>query len=107
MITSRRRVAIIAAAVVSAAVVAGGGVAFALNDDGDANATGPEADRAVAAALAHVGGSAQGVEREGGASWEVEVVTKAGRPVEVLLDGRFRVVAVEGDAEDHDGPDDD
>jgi hypothetical protein len=82
----------------------------ALNDDGEASVTGPEADRAVAAALAHVGGgSAQGVEREGGgsASWEVEVVTRAGRPVEVLLDGRFRVVAVEGDTEDHDGPDDD
>lgn len=110
MITFRRRTTAIAAAIVGAAVVAGGGVAFALRDDGDARATGPEADRAVAAALAHVGGgSAQGVEREAeeGGSWEVEVVTKIGRPVEVLLDSRFRVVAVEGDTDDRDGRDDD
>ena len=106
---SRRRIAIIAAATVGAGVIAGGGVAYALNTDREANLTGPAADRAIGAALAHVGGgSATVVEREGegGGSYEVEVVTRAGQPLEVRLDARFRVIGVEGDTDDHNASED-
>lgn len=73
--------------------------------------TGPQADHAVAAAVARVGGgSATGVEREGtrtAVGWEVEVVTRDGRHVEVLVDSGYRVVAVDRDAEDDDPAGDD
>lgn len=110
MIVSRG-VAIVAAAAAAVGIVAGGGLAFALGDDRDGRVSGPQADRAVAAAVARVGGgSATGVEREGtgsAARWEVEVVTGDGRHVEVLVDSRYRVVAVERDAEDDDAAGDD
>jgi hypothetical protein len=97
-----RLITIGAAALVLAALV-GGGVALATTGD-DLPATGPEAERAGAAALAHVGGGrVTGVEREadGAAAWEVEVTRPSGS-VDVKLDAEYRVLSVEGDTEDGD-----
>jgi len=93
-------------AIIVLAALAGGGVAWATaGDDGDETVTGAAADRARAAALAHVeGGTATAVERESenGAAWEVEVRRADGSTVDVLLDERYRLVLVEGDAEEND-----
>jgi uncharacterized membrane protein YkoI len=61
-----------------------------------------DADRAVAAALAEVGGgTANGVEQDSDGTWEVEVTTGDGRAVDIDLDAGFAVVSVEADdAED-------
>jgi hypothetical protein len=94
-------VALVLAGVVgTTAAVAGG-------DDGEGTVTGPQADRATAAALEITGGgTANAVERdtEDGATWEVEVTRPDGTTVDVRLDDRFRLVVVEGDSEgtDHD-----
>jgi hypothetical protein len=105
----RGRAIKIGAGVAVVAALAGGGVAWATAGDDEETVTGPAADRAGAAALAHVGGAARvtGVERESedGATWEVEVARADGSTVDVLLDARYRVVTVEGDSES--GPDDD
>jgi uncharacterized membrane protein YkoI len=98
----------IAAATVAVATLALGGAAWAIAGGGDEDsATGPQADRAKAAAIAHLGGgTAQEVERDdGGAAWEVEV-SKGGREVEVHLDSNYTVVSSGGDDEDS-GKDDD
>jgi len=87
-------------------VIGGAGTAVAANDDGDANVTGPQADRARAAALqATGGGTANSVERdsENGATWEVEVTRRDGSTVDVRLDSRFAVVVIEGDSDTSDG----
>jgi hypothetical protein len=100
-----------AAAIAVAAAIALGGAAWALaggGDDDGPGASGPEADRARAAALAHLGGgTANAVERddEDGATWEVEVTKPDGETVDVRLDGRYRVVVVEGDSEEADSDD--
>jgi len=91
---------VLAGAVGTTAAVAGG-------DDGEGRVTGPQADRATAAALEITGGgTANAVERdsEDGATWEVEVTRPDGTTVDVRLDDRFRLVVVEGDSEgtDHD-----
>jgi hypothetical protein len=70
--------------------------------DDDVNVTGPGADRARQAALAHLGGGkANAVERdsEAGATWEVEVTKPDGSTVDVRLDATYEVVVVEGDSE--------
>lgn len=85
------------------AVLAGGGVAWATAGDDDGNATGPEADRARAAAVAHVGGGkVTGVEREseGSAVWEVEIRGPDGTTVEVALDAGYGVVSSGGEEEE-------
>jgi uncharacterized membrane protein YkoI len=97
----------IAAAVTVAAALALGGAAWALAGagDDDSNATGPAADKARAAALAHLGGGhANAVERddEDGATWEVEVTKRDGNTVDVRLDANYQVVVVEGDSESND-----
>jgi uncharacterized membrane protein YkoI len=98
-----RRYMIVGGAVV--ALAAGGlGAATALGggDDGDQQATGPDADRAREAALAlFPGGRANAVERdsEDGATWEVEVTRADGRTVDVRLDDGYGLVVVEGDGE--------
>ena len=88
--------------------LAGGGVAWATEGD-DEMATGPEADRAKAAALAHLGGGrVTGVERESedAAVWEVEVARADGPTVEVVLDASYRVLTVESEEdEDESGED--
>ena len=100
----KRRVAIAAGAAV---VLAAGGVGIAsavAGSDGEGGATGPDAQRAEAAALRLIpGGTANAVERdsENGATWEVEVRRPDGSTVDVRLDERFNLVVVEPDSEGH------
>jgi hypothetical protein len=82
--------------------VAGGAVALASGGDSEGGATGPDADRAVAAALAETGANkANAVERdsEQGATWEVEVTKPDGSTVDVRLDADFHVIVVDPDTE--------
>jgi uncharacterized membrane protein YkoI len=105
----RRRLLRIGAVVVVLGALAGGGVAWGIGADDDENVSGPGADRAKAAALAHVGdGQVVGVEQEGegGAVWEVEIERQDGSTVEVALDENYKVVGSGGE-EDGDGPGDD
>jgi uncharacterized membrane protein YkoI len=64
--------------------------------------SGPGADRAREAALAHHPGTANAVERdsENGATWEVEITKPDGKTVDVRLDERYKLVVVESDSED-------
>ena len=90
------------------AAVAGGAIALAGTNDSEGDVTGPQADRAIRAALAATGGgTANAVERdsENGATWEVEVATLGGKTVDVRLDENYRVVIIEGDVESPDGDD--
>ena len=102
----------ISAGLGAAAVLALGGAAIARAtgafDDGDAQLTGSQADRAKAAALAITGGGrANAVERdsENGATYEVEVTRKDGSTVDVRLDENFKLVVIEGDSEANDSDD--
>jgi len=97
---------ILGAAVLSTSVATG--VAFAGGGDDSGNqhegtsVTGPDADRATAAALTQTGGvRANAVERdsENGATWEVEVVNPDGSTSDVRLDASYQVVVVERDSE--------
>jgi hypothetical protein len=103
----RNKVLLGVAGLVVAATAATGAAAIAgVGDDGDSNVTGPQADRATAAALeATGGGHANSVERdsENGATWEVEVTRPDGKTVDVRLDERYKVVVIESDSE---APDD-
>jgi hypothetical protein len=97
----------IAAAVTIAAALALGGAAWAIaggGDDDGPGATGPGADKAKAAALAHLGGgTANAVEQDDEESaWEVEVTKPGGGTVDVQLDENFKVVGVDGDSENED-----
>jgi hypothetical protein len=92
-----------------AATLALGGAAIARAtgafDDGDAGISGPQADRAKAAALQITGGGhANAVERdsEGGGTYEVEVTKPDGSTVDVRLDESFKLVRVDGDSETND-----
>src|SRR5688500_18938238 len=103
-----RKKIIICAAGGALAVALAGGVAIAAGDDDDTNQTGPDADRAIAAALvATGGGKANSVELddEDGATWEVEVTKPDGTTVDVRLDDGFEVVVIEGDSEEPDSDD--
>ena len=87
------------------ALSAGGvGVAVAGGESEEAReqVSGPAADRAREAALAHHPGTANSVERdsENGATWEVEITGKDGRTVDVRLDADYKVLLVERDGED-------
>lgn len=100
--------AVLAALALGGAAIAGSTGVF--DDDGEAQLTGPSADRAKAAALKITGGGkANAVERdsENGATYEVEVTKANGKTVDVYLDGSFNRVAVEGDSEEDDSGDDD
>jgi hypothetical protein len=92
----------IGAALVVLAALAGGGVAWGTVGGDDESVTGPAADRARAAAIAHVGGGkVSEVERaEGGAGWEVEITRTDGSTVEVQLDENYGVTDVANDSED-------
>ena len=89
------------------AALVGGGTAVAVGTAGDDQPlTGPDLERASAAALAHTGGGTV-IETEVGdddAAYGVEIRLEDGRVVEVSLDENFRVV---GEETDDDGPDDD
>jgi hypothetical protein len=108
---SPRLIQIIVATAVVLALALGGAawaIAAAGDDDGP-SATGPDADRAKAAALAHLGGgTANAVERDDeDAAWEVEVTKRSGETVDVHLDASYAVVGVEGDSEEDDAGGDD
>jgi uncharacterized membrane protein YkoI len=99
------------AAALAALALAGGAIARATGafDDGDSQLKGPQADRAIAAALRITGGGkANAVERdsEKGATYEVEVTRNDGTTVDVRLDGSFRLVVIDGDSESADSDDD-
>jgi hypothetical protein len=103
---SKRTLTISAAGILGAAVLALGGTAAARAtgafDDGDSQLTGPQADRAIAAALKITGGgTANSVERdsEKGATYEVEVTRKDGSTVDVRLDESLKLVAIDGDSD--------
>ena len=99
--TTRRKV-LVSLAGASALALGAVGVAGAVGgDDGEKQATGPDADRAKAAALEMVPGTATAVERdsEKGATWEVEVRKPDGTTVDVRLGADFQQVAIDGDAE--------
>jgi hypothetical protein len=84
------------------AAVAGGAIAVAGGRDSEGGVAGPQADRAIRAALeATGGGTANAVERdsENGATWEVEVSTPDRGTVDVRLDDQYRLVVIEGDRE--------
>jgi uncharacterized membrane protein YkoI len=98
-----RRTKIAIAGVATAAVIAGGAAAAVAGGGDDAPLTGSARDRAIQAALEHVG---QGTVTEsetgdGGAAYAVEVRLPDGRQVEVALDERFQVI---GSGSDDDGP---
>jgi hypothetical protein len=97
-----RRTLIIAGTVTAlAAGGTGAGLALAGGDQGE-GATGPDAERAKAAALAITrGGTANAVERDGenGATWEVEVTRRDGTTADVRLDDRLALVVAEADRE--------
>ena len=101
-----KRSLVIGAGVLLAAGAAGTTAAVASGDngdDGDASVTGPQAQRASAAALDITGGGhANSVERDGenGATWEVEVTGPDGVTVDVRLDEHLALVVVERDGED-------
>lgn len=102
----KRNVALIGFGVLIA--MAGGAIAFAGGSDSEGGITGPQADRAIRAALAATGGgTANAVERdsENGATWEVEVSTPEGSTVDVRLDDQYRLVVIEGDRESADDGD--
>lgn len=91
-----------------ALALAGAAIARATGafDDGDSQLTGPQADRARAAALRITGGGrVNAVERdaEKGATYEVEVTREDGSTVDVRLDASFSLVVIDGDSEP-DGP---
>lgn len=102
-----KRKAILAGAAASALALGGVGVASAVggDDDGERQATGPDADRAKAAALRLVpDGTANAVERdsEKGATWEVEIRRPDGSTVDVRLGANLEKVAIDADSEQAD-----
>jgi hypothetical protein len=102
------RLITIAAALTVAAALALGGAAWAIaggGDDDGPGATGPGAERAKAAALAHTGGGTANEVEQGDeeGAWEVEVTRPDGSTVDVHLDESFAVLGVEGDSENEAG----
>ena len=95
---SRTLKRILIAAAVLVAAGAGGAVAVQAGSGDDEVTTGPQADRAGAAAVKIAGGgSAASVERdaEGDRVWEVEVTKADGTTLEVDLDAALQRVAAE------------
>jgi uncharacterized membrane protein YkoI len=115
---TKRRKFMIGGAAVLALAAGGTGVALATGAAGENDAaeqvSGPDADKARAAALEITGGgTANSVEldSENGATWEVEVTKTDGATVDVRLDDNYDPVVVEGDdegadsSEQHEGAD--
>ncbi len=98
----RKRLTVILVSLVAAASIAVGAMAIAGGSDKE-GVTGPQADRAVKAALAATGGgTANEVELDDdkGSTWEVEVTKPNGVTVDVRLDEDFEVVVIEVDEEE-------
>jgi uncharacterized membrane protein YkoI len=70
------------------------------DDTADPHLTGATLDRASKAALAKTGGGTVTDSERSGQAYELEVTKDGGSQVDVLLDGRFKVVSVEPDHED-------
>ena len=93
------------AGLAAVASLALGGAALPRATSGDPESTASidstTAARARAAAVAATGGEPGHIERDGekGATYEVEVTKPDGSQVDVRLDERFDVVAVEADSE--------
>jgi len=106
--TKRRKATVAAAGALATLALGGAALVQASGDDGDdgeARVSGPQAERASAAALRITAGAkANSVERDGenGATWEVEVTKTDGSTVDVRLDESYGLVVVEGDDEDSD-----
>ena len=99
-----KRKALLAGLAALALAAGGAGVASAVGggDDGEKQATGPDVDRAQAAALRLVpGGTVNAAERdsEKGATWEVEVRKPDGSTVDVRLGADLQKVAIDADSE--------
>jgi hypothetical protein len=100
--TSRTKAIAITTAAIATLGLSGAAFVQASGDEGKVSADGPQAKRAIAAALAITkGGEANAVERDGenGATWEVEVTKTDGATVDVRLDERYGLVVVEGDGD--------
>jgi len=100
---------LIGVAVAATLGLGGGAYVYASGDEGETSVTGPQADKATAAALKITGGgTANAVERddEKGATWEVEVTKPNGTTVDVRLDASYELVVVDGDSEGADDADD-
>ena len=98
---TRRRKLLIGGAVILALGAGGVGLAQA-GGDSEEQVSGPDADRAKAAAVKLAGGGkAVGVERDdgSGAAWEVEVEKADGGEVEVRLTKDLKQVGIGGDDE--------
>ena len=103
----KKRATMMVIGLVGVGVITGGAIAIAAGDS-EGGAAGPQADRAVKAALeATGGGTANAVERDGeaGATWEVEVTKPNGQTVDVRLDEHYEVVVIDGDNETSDAND--
>ena len=101
--TRRRKLVATTAASLALAGASGAAIVQAGGDDGERSASGPQAERAKAAALEVTkGGDVNAVERdnEKGATWEVEVTRPDGRTDDVRLDASYGLVVVDGDGED-------
>ena len=105
MSSRMKKIVAVTAAITALAL---GGATWAIAGSGDdTSVSGPNADKAKSAALAHLGGgTANSVERdnENGATWEVEV-TRNGKTVDVRLDAAYKVIVVESDSDQTDGED--
>ena len=102
---------IVALATVIGALAAGG-IAYAVGSgDSEERVTGPDADKAKAAALdAAGGGKVTEVERQdgdGGGAFEVEVQRPDGSQVEVHINGQYQPVGTASDDDNGAGSDDD
>jgi uncharacterized membrane protein YkoI len=102
---ARKTIVALGAAAVVALGAGGAAIAQSGGEEAEKSATGPQAERATAAALKIThGGTANAVERdsENGATWEVEVTKPDGKTVDVRLDQQYDLVVVEGDSESRD-----
>jgi len=99
---NRKHIAVGGAVLAISAGGVGAAVAGGESEEAGEQVSGPGADRAREAALAHHPGTANSVERdsENGATWEVEITGTDGKTVDVRLDENYKVVVVEGDGED-------
>ena len=92
----------IAIGVAAAAIVGtGAGIGVAATDDNDVPITGDALERAVSAALEHVG-EGRVTDTEAGdeeGAYEVEVTLDDGRQIDVHLDENFTVIGTEPDSD--------
>jgi hypothetical protein len=106
MNVNRRTIAIGGTIAVLAA--GGAGIAYAVGGDSEEQVTGPDAEKAKAAALEQVGGGTvtevEYQDGDGGGAYEVEVQRPDGSQVEVYVSGDYQTV---GSAADDDSGDED